>query len=140
MTGSGSGKRGRPLGFKLSEFSRRSISMSKRGQRHKPETIEKISKSLTMFFRRRDPLSEEITVRYCRFEDDREFVDWMEDAHDELDADEAILTERSMRNREKTEIACGHNIEYFSHNITPEFLLLLKEEVLACGESLCDLY
>jgi len=140
LTGSGSGKRGRPLGFKLSEFSRRSISMSKKGQRHKPETIEKISRSLTLFFRRRDPLSEEIAIKYYRLEDDREFIDWMEDSHEELDAAEEILTERSMRNREKTEIACGHNIEYFSHNITPEFLLLLKEEVLARGESLCDLY
>lgn len=130
MTGSGSGKRGRPLGYKLSEYSRMSISMSKQGQKHKPETIEKISRSLVMFFRKRDPLSEELSHSYNRFDNNREFSDWMFDVHEDLDSTMNILTEKSMRNKEKIEIACGDNIEYFSHNITPEFLLLLKEEII----------
>lgn len=126
MTGNGSGKRGRPLGFRLSEESKRAISESKRGQRHRPETKDKISRSLIMYFRRQNPLSEEIINRYMRVGDDK-LCNWIQDVQEELDSSMEILTEKAMRNKTKVEITCGHNIEFFSHGITPELIYLLKE-------------
>ncbi len=38
-----------------------------------------------------------------------------------------IMTEKAMRNKCKIEITCGNNIEFFSHNITPELIYLFKE-------------
>ena len=126
MTGKGSGKRGRPLGFRLSDNSRRAISMSKTGQQHKQETRDKISKSLITYFRRKNPISLEITNRYCGSMDD-EMCDWITDVGDELDSAMNIMTEKAMRNKCKIEVTCGHNIEYFSHNITPELIIIFKE-------------
>jgi len=126
LTGKGSGKRGRPLGFKLSETSKRSISVSKTGQRHKPETKDKISRSLIMYFRRRNPLSEEITNRYCDTMDD-EMCDWVQRVAEDLDSSMDIMTEKTIRNKCKMEITYGGNIEFFSHNITPELILMFKE-------------
>lgn len=126
MTGKGSGKRGRPLGFKLSENSKRSISQSKIGQKHKDITKDKISHSLLLYFRRKNPLSEEIINRYCRIGDDK-LCDWINEIQEDLDASIDILTDRSLKNRNRVEISCGHNIEFFGHAITPELLLLFKE-------------
>ena len=107
------GRRGRPLGFKLSEESKRAISESKRGQKHRPETRDKISKSLIVHFRNRNPLSEELTNMYCRFGDD-ELCDWMADNSEELDGYDDILTLKTLRNARRIEISIGVNIEYFS--------------------------
>jgi len=134
MTGKGSGKRGRPLGFKLSENSKRSISQSKMGQRHRDVTKDKISHSLIMYFRRKNPLSEEIINKYCRIGDDR-LCDWISEIQDDLDESIDILTERSLRNKTRIELTCGHNIENFGHTITPELLLLFKEY---CKENSID--
>ena len=129
MTGSGSGKRGRPLGFRLSEESKRAISQSKTGQFHRPETRDKISRSLIMYFRRKNPLSEEITNRYCRTMDD-EMCDWIQDVGDELDSSMNIMTEKALLNKCKIEITCGNNIEFFSHDMNPELIFLFKEYCL----------
>jgi len=126
LTGNGSGKRGRPLGFRLSEASKRAISMSKVGQRHRSETKDKISRSLIIYFRKKNPLSEEITNRYCRFDDDVT-CKWINEVREELDASIGIMTEKALSNKNKIEITYGGNIEYFSHNITPELILLFKE-------------
>jgi hypothetical protein len=126
MTGRGSGKRGRPLGFRLSEASKRAISMSKTGQQHRPETKDKISKSLIMYFRRKNPISEEITNRYCGAMDD-DLCDWIQEVGDELDASMDIMTEKAIRNKCKMEITCGNNIEFFSHDMNPEIIYLFKE-------------
>lgn len=126
MTGRGSGKRGRPLGFKLSETSKRAISASKTGQQHRPETKDKISKSLVMYFRRKNPISEEITNRYCGAMDD-DLCDWIQKVGDELDSSMDIMTEKALHNKCKVEIVCGNNIELFSHNANPELIYLFKE-------------
>jgi hypothetical protein len=126
MTGKGSGKRGRPLGFRLSEASKRAISMSKTGQQHRPETKDKISKSLIMYFRRKNPISEEITNRYCGTMDD-EMCNWIQEVGDELDMAMDIMTEKAIRNKCKIEITCGNNIEFFSHDMNPELIYLFKE-------------
>jgi hypothetical protein len=132
LTGKGSGKRGRPLGFRLSEASKRAISISKKGQQHRQETKDKISKSLIMYFRRKNPISEEITNRYCRAMDD-ELCNWINDVSDELDAAFDVMTEKAMKNKCKIEITCGNNIEYFSHSVTPELIFLFKEYCIENG-------
>lgn len=119
-------KRGRPLGLRLSEESKRAISESKRGQKHRQETKDKISRSLTAYFRKLNPLSEEIIEVYCRADDD-ELCNWINDVRDRLDSTENILTTKSMRNNNLIEITCGDNIELFSHSLTPELIVLFKE-------------
>lgn len=118
--------RGRPRGFRLSEESKRAISESKKGQRHKQETKDKISRSLIIYFRSLNPLSEDIEFKYCRIDDDVT-CGWVQDVREELDNLEDVLTRRMMRSRRRIEISCGKNIEFFSHNLTPEVLVLFKE-------------
>ncbi len=100
--------------------------MSKTGQYHRPETRDKISRSLVMYFRRKNPISEEITNQYCRSDND-EMCEWIQEVGEELDSSMNIMTEKAIRNKCKVEITCGGNIEYFSHNVTPELILLFKE-------------
>lgn len=133
-------KRGRPLGYKLSEESKAAISNSKKGQQHSQETKDKISKSLMLFFRRLHPLSDEITNTYCRIDDD-ELCAWVNSVREDLDElgiEGDILTDRVLANSRKIEIAYGQNIEYFSHNVTPEDLLELKETCKELGINIKD--
>ena len=127
MINGNSGKRGRPLGFKLSEESKKKISESKEGQRHKEETKAKISRSLYIYFRNRNPLSEEIINKYCKYNEDDDLCDWVFSVKDKLDKINDVITDRALYNRGRTEITYGHNIEGFGHSFTPEFILLFKE-------------
>lgn len=120
-------RRGRPLGFRLSEESKRSISASKVGQKHKRETKDKISRSLLFYFRKLNPLSEEITNMYCRTNDE-DVCEWIHDVSDELNLSEDIMTLKAIRNARKIEIACGDNIELFYHNLNPEMIYILMEQ------------
>lgn len=120
--------KGRPIGYKLSEASKRSISESKKGQRHKESTKVKISKTLQNYFRSKNPLSEEIINTYCRINDD-DTCEWLFKASEELDSFRDILTQRILRNKLRIEMCYGNNIEeLFSHSITPELLLMYKQE------------
>jgi len=129
------GKRGRPPGFRMTEESKRSISYSKTGQRHKQTTKDKISKTLMIYFKKLHPLSEEIARKYGRLENE-EFNYWIIDNKESIDIVEDVRTERAMRNSRRIELAYGQNIEYFSHNLTPETLLILKEDLERQGISL----
>jgi hypothetical protein len=119
-------KKGRPLGLRLSNESKRAISESKRGQRHRQETKDKISKSLMLYFKKLSPLSEEISEIYCRADDDL-LSDWINEVRDQLDNTENVMTTKAMKNSNLIEIACGSNVELFSHNLTPELILIFKE-------------
>lgn len=130
-------KRGRPTGYRLSDASKRAISDSKKGQQHTQETKDKISRTLMIYFRRLNPLSEEIINKYCRIDDD-DICSWINDIREELDEFEDVMTDRSLRNTRKTELVYGGNIEYFSHDLTPERLLLLKEKCEALGININD--
>jgi len=123
-----SGRRGRPIGFKLSELSKRSISESKKGQRHRQETKDKISDSLIVYFKKLNPLSEELTNMYCNFEEGGEVCEWMANNEDNLDNLDDVMTLKSLRNANRIEITVGPNIEFFSHEITPELLVLFIEQ------------
>jgi len=122
-------RRGRPLGFKLSTESKRAISESKKGQRHTQETKDKISRTLMLYFRKQHPISEEIISRYCRSTDD-DLCEWATKVSEELDSFEDVKTERAMDNIRRTEIMYGQNIEFFSHELTPEALLIIKEHCI----------
>ena len=130
------GRRGRPLGFRLSEASKRAISESKRGQRHREETKDKISRSLIVYFRKQNPLSDEIINKYCRSDDD-EMCDWMYDVQDELDCCLDVLTQKSMRNTRRVEVAYGKSIEDVEYKVTPEILVMFKE-YCECNDLNCD--
>ena len=123
-----SGRRGRPIGFKLSELSKRSISESKKGQRHRQETKDKISDSLIVYFKKLNPLSEELTNMYCNFEEGGEVCEWMANNEDNLDSLDDVMTLKSLRNANRIEITVGPNIEFLSHEITPELLVLFIEQ------------
>ncbi len=120
------GKKGRPLGFRLSEESKRAISESKRGQRHKTETKDKISRSLIVYFRKLNPLSEEILKRY-NFLNNEDINNWVARVKEQLDDLDDVHTEKVMRNHRKMELTSGHNVEFYSHRMTPEKLVMLKE-------------
>jgi hypothetical protein len=119
-------KRGRPKGHKLSEESKKAISESKKGQRHSPETKDKISRSLIIYFRKLNTLSDEFINKYCRVGDDKT-CDWITNVEEDFDETADVLTEKNMRSVRQKEICCGHNIEYFSHELTPEVIVLFKE-------------
>jgi hypothetical protein len=133
LTGKGSGKRGRPLGYRLSEASRRAISQSKTGQKHKQETKDKISRSLVSYFRAKNPLSEEMSACYYRFDNTGALADWIDEYSEDIDSAMDVMTEKVLRNKGKIEISCGHNIEFFSHGITPELIYLFKEHCEITG-------
>lgn len=122
----GKRKRGRPRGFRLSEESKQAISRSKEGQRHTQKTRDKISRSLIIYFRKLYPFSEELENRYCRADDDVT-CSWIQNVRVELDDLDDVLTDRVIRNKSRIELCCGNHIEYFSHNVTPEMLVLFKE-------------
>ena len=79
-----------------------------------------------MYFRKKNPLSEELINRYCRMDDDS-VCDWIMQVKDRLDSTIEIMTDKSVRNKTKIEITCGKNIEFLSHNITPELLVIFKD-------------
>jgi hypothetical protein len=139
-------KIGRPLGFRLSSESKRAISESKKGQKHKEETKLKISRSLHIYFRRKNPLSVEMMNMYCRFEEedkeaiDTEIFEWINKVKDEIDDFEDVLTDKIIRNKCKVEITCGGTIEYFSHNINPEIILLAKEYCESNNVNIIDFF
>jgi hypothetical protein len=121
-----SGKRGRPVGFKLSELSRRAISESKKGQKHKQETKDKISNSLIIYFKKKNPLSEELTKMYCQ-DTSSDVCAWMDDNKEKLNKIDDVMTLKGLRNANRIEMTVGPNIEYFSHEVTPELLVLFIE-------------
>jgi len=121
----GKNKRGRPIGFKLSEESKKAISEAKVGQKHSQETKDKISRSLILYFKKQHPLSDEIEKRYCSMDEDLQ--DWATSVRNKLNEITDVMTSRSMRVTRRIEMNCGNNIEYFGHNLTPEIILLFKE-------------
>lgn len=130
------GRKGRPIGYRLSEASKRAISEAKKGQKHKESTKDKISRTLQNYFRMKNPLSEEIINTYCRISDD-ELCEWMQEFSEELDSYRDILTKRILNNKAQAEITYGDNIEeLFSHSITPELLLMYKQSIIDVDEDI----
>lgn len=125
-------KRGRPLGYKLSEESKHKIRLKRLGTHHTLETKNKISKSLKAYFRRRDSLSRSISNEYLRISD--QAVDWIADNKDKIDSIDDVMSTKRLNNLQQLELYFGSEIEdLFGHQMTPEFLLLVKELIENCG-------
>jgi hypothetical protein len=124
----GTKRRGRPFGHKLDNDTKDKIRQHRLGTHHNQETKDKISKSLSEFFKKRDSFSRSINQEYS--EVSAEATEWIDENSDELDKVTDILTERRLMYSRQLEISLGHEIEVlFGHSATPEFLLLLKEEL-----------
>jgi len=124
-------KCGRPYGFRLSEESKEKIRRSRFGTRHSEETKDKISKSLIRYFREKDPLSENISYDYQYFPEN--VRDWISNNKENIDETRHVMTEKKLLFLGKLELCFGSEIDKFSHNATPEFFVLLKEELIEQG-------
>ena len=122
-------QRGRPVGYKLNEFTKDKIRQKRLGTRHSTETKNKISKALTEFFRGRESLSDSMTGEYIEFDD--EIINWLYDNREEIDdSSDLIMTEKRLSCMRTLEICLGYEIEQlFGHNANPELYMLLKEEL-----------
>lgn len=127
----GNKKRGRPRGYKLSEETKDKIRQSRIGRSHSKETKNKISKSLTKHFRRQDPLADSIEREYSDNLD--EVGNWICDAEEDLNSLDDVMTTKRLFYLNQIEVTFGQDIERFCHNATPEFLLMLKEDLMSSG-------
>lgn len=109
--------RGRPLGYRLSEESKRAISEAKKGQKHSEATKDKISKSLISYFRLLYPLSRELYEDYQDLIDnDDEIAEWFSSITQELDTSTNFMTEKSLNSRRMRELSIEMNMD-LSKNI-----------------------
>jgi len=109
--------RGRPLGFRLSEESKRAISESKKGQKHSEATKEKISRTLMAYFRMLYPFSKELYDDYKDLIDnDAEVRLWYEANIHLLDDSSTVLTEKSLNAKRQRELSIELNMD-MSNNI-----------------------
>jgi hypothetical protein len=132
-------QRGRPYGHRLSEKTKDKIRQKRTGTHHSPETRIKISKALTDFFKRQGSVSTDMLRDYEDFE---ELVSWIEENSEYLDdEDHAIVTERRLSSFRQLEVSLGKTEieQLFGHSATPEFLLMLKEELEKLGEDAKEL-
>jgi len=121
-------KRGRPIGHRLSEYTKDKIRHGRLGTHHSKETKNKISRSLIEYFKKRDSLAASIAHEYSYVSE--EAVEWIHDNREAIDATEHVITERRLSYLNQVELCLGGDIEkLFGHNTTPEFLLILKEEI-----------
>jgi hypothetical protein len=132
-------KRGRPIGHKLGEATKERIRQKRVGTSHTEETKNKISKSLITYFKTKDKLSDSMEYEYSYVSG--EATDWVAENRDAIDETECVMTEKRMSYLRQLEISIGNGIEdIFGHNATPEFYMLLKEEMkeLRCAKSDMD--
>jgi len=126
------GRVGRPSGHRLSDRTKEKIRQRRLGCCHTQETKDKISRSLSAYFKKRDTLSDSIEAEYIDVSD--EAVEWVVANREALDMTEHVMTEKRLMYLKHIEICIGSDIEYlFGHNATPEFLMLLKEELEETG-------
>lgn len=121
-------KRGRPFGHRLSEATKNKIRHKRLGTHHSEKTKDKISKSLIEYFKKRDSLAASMANEYSYISD--EAVEWVYDNQEAIDETESVVTEKRLAYLSQLEMCLGGDIEnFFGHNTTPEFLLMLKEEI-----------
>lgn len=126
------GRRGRPLGFKLSSETKEKIRQKRIGTYHTEETKEKISRSLSDYFKRKDLFTDTLEYDY-RFSSN-EIYSWIGNHSGCINLCDDVLTNKRIVYLSYIEQSFGDDIErLFSHNMTPEFILLLKEDMISRG-------
>lgn len=131
--------RGRPLGFRLSEESKRAISESKKGQRHSEATKEKISRSLLQYFKLLYPLSKEFYDNYEELiKNDKEVSEWFSAITEQLDSSENFVTEKSLNSKRQREISIELNIDMSDNNNVNAFTT--NPEKMCELRMLCEKY
>jgi len=123
--------RGRPSGFRLLEESKEKIRQSRLGTHHTEKTKNKISKSLIIYFKSRDSFTESIRNEYKDFP--QHIDDWLVDHKEPLDESDSVMAEGKLAYLQQIEMCYGNEIDKFGHELSPEFLLMLKEELLEAG-------
>ena len=114
--------RGRPLGFKLSEESKRAISESKKGQRHSEETKDKISRTLMLYFRNIHPLSKEFSEDYADIlKNNPEVAEWFDNIKERFDSFDEVLTEKALNSKRLREISIELNMDMSSNPTVDSF-------------------
>lgn len=131
---------GRPRGYKLSKESKDKIRKHKLGGRLSEETKEKISSSLTAYFKKKRFLAESLKKEYANFSE--EAANWIEDHEKDINNTKNVMTKKRLVYVSHVEINFGHDINVFGHNTNPEFILLLKESLINDDnkEALKELY
>jgi len=132
--------RGRPPGFRLLEESKEKIRQSRLGTHQTEKTKNKISRSLIAYFKSRDSFTESIRNEYKDYP--QSVDDWFVDHKELLDESESIMAEGKLAYLQQVEMCYGNEIDKFGHEASPEFLLMLKEELLELGlfDELEELY
>jgi hypothetical protein len=121
-------RRGRPLGHILSDTTKSKIRVSRIGRPHSKETRNKIARSLTLYFKHRNPISESFDRDYRNFP--KEITAWLINNRSALDESEDIMPNKRLMYISQSEVSYGPDIENFYHFSTPEFLLLFKEDLI----------
>lgn len=133
---------GRPSGYKLSKESIDKIRKHKLGGRLSAKTKEKISSSLTAYFKfkKKHFLADSLKKEYANFSE--EVANWIEDHKKDINNTKNVMTKKRLAYVSRVEVNFGHDIDAFSHNTDPEFILLLKESLINDNnkEALKELY
>lgn len=119
------GKKGRPCGYKLSDESKDKIRQKRIGTEHSNETKEKISRSLTLYFKKKRSIYNDMYREYKEMG----VLDWLELHKDEINNMDDVLTVKRARYVNQREVSYNNSIEMFGHSVTPEFILLVKERI-----------
>lgn len=127
MGDDGTKRPGRPIGYELSELAKDKIRQSRIGKAHSMETRNKISISLIKYFKKKDPISSGMEYEYKNFPSAAK--QWLCDHKWEIDNTEDIMTNKRIDYLGQQEVCYGSEIEGFCHYATPEFFLILKEEL-----------
>lgn len=125
-------RRGRPEGFHVSDKTKEKIRKYRLGTPHSEKTKNKISQSLSKHFKERYPLSVTLEEEYENYSE--EVLDWMSDNKENIDEMEHVVRDNKLTRLRQVEICCGSNIDGFGHNATPEFILLLRDELIENGQ------
>ncbi len=120
-------RRGRPLGYELSNISKDKIRHSRLGKCHTIETRNKISRSLIKYFKERDSIAVGLEREYRCFP--IEAGEWIMQKASEIDETKSVISGKRLSYLNQMELCFGSEIENFCHFTTPEFILLLKEQL-----------
>lgn len=124
------GKRGRPVGYAMSVESRKKSGKTRTGYKQSLETKDKISASVIKYYKKLNPISDEMLKYYIEIGAGAEALRFLISNKEVIDSFDDVKTERSLRNKRYYELEfkdwCDYNI---SDTVTPELLIMLKEEI-----------